>query len=320
MYKISVIIPVYGVEKYIERCARSLFEQTLDSLEFIFIDDCTQDNSLVVLGRIIEEYRPRFAGNNWKVRIEKMPTNSGLPAVRRHGVNCATGDYIVHCDSDDWVDKDMYKQMYSKAQTTNADIVICDYYCSDGIKKKSYISAYSEEKEVLINQLLFENGNWAIWDVLVKRELYFEDGIVFPKDNMGEDFALLIQLLYRSKRISHLQSPLYYYYNNVASITHQNSKEKIISLFCQACNNIEIVQSTLLNKTHNLYYDGVINVMSLQRNILSPFIREKGVFTIWKKRFPGLTKKVLCSSKISIKHKLRVVLNYIVGFLASIRK
>ena len=320
MFKVSVIIPVFGVEKYIRRCAESLFNQTLDSIEFILIDDCTPDNSLVVLSRIIEEYRPRFAEMNWNVRIERMPTNSGLPAVRRHGINCATGNYVVHCDSDDWVDRDMYNLMYSNAQINNADIVICDYYCSDGIKKESFISAYSEEKEVLINQLLFEKGNWAIWDVLVKRELYLGEGISFPKDNMGEDFALLIQLLYRSKRISHLKLPLYYYYNNVTSITHQVTKEKKINLFRQACNNIEIVRDTLLNDPRNLYYDGVVNVMSLQRNILTPFIDEREVYIMWKERFPGLSKKVLLSLKISIKHKLRVAQIYFLGYIASIRK
>ena len=97
--------------KYIERCARSLFEQTLDSIEFIFVDDCTPDHSIEILKSIIEEYRLRFEEKNYTVRIERMPTNSGLANVRRHGIQLATGDYIAHCDSDDWVDTDMYRAM-----------------------------------------------------------------------------------------------------------------------------------------------------------------------------------------------------------------
>ena len=86
MPKVSVIVPVYGVEKYIERCARSLFEQTLDDMEFIFVDDCTPDRSIEKLKSIIEEYQLRFAEMNYEVRTERMPTNSGQAAVRRHAL------------------------------------------------------------------------------------------------------------------------------------------------------------------------------------------------------------------------------------------
>ena len=87
MPKVSVLVPVYGVEKYIERCARSLFEQTLDDIEFIFVDDCTPDRSIEILESVIEKYRLRFAEKKYDVRIERMPTNSGQAAVRRHPLN-----------------------------------------------------------------------------------------------------------------------------------------------------------------------------------------------------------------------------------------
>ena len=86
MPKVSVCIPVYGVENYIERCARSLFEQTLDDIEFIFVDDCSPDRSIEILKHVIDEYRHSFEKRNYTVRIEQMPTNSGLAAVRRHGI------------------------------------------------------------------------------------------------------------------------------------------------------------------------------------------------------------------------------------------
>lgn len=135
MPKVSVVIPVYGVEKYIERCARSLFEQTLDDIEFIFVDDCTPDRSMEILAQIIKEYRLRFAEKNYVVRTERMPTNSGQAAVRRHGIQLCTGNYIIHCDSDDWVDKDLYKQMYLLAISSGTDIVISNYSVSDGVIK-----------------------------------------------------------------------------------------------------------------------------------------------------------------------------------------
>ena len=87
MPKVSVLVPVYGVEKFIERCARSLFEQTLNDMEFIFVDDCTPDRSIEILKSVIEEYRLRFAEKKYEVRIERLPTNSGLAAVRKHPHN-----------------------------------------------------------------------------------------------------------------------------------------------------------------------------------------------------------------------------------------
>ena len=100
MPKVSVIIPVYGVEKYIEKCARSLFEQTLDDIEYLFVDDCTPDKSVDILKHILEEYPHRKS----QVVIHRMEQNSGQAVVREWGVKNAKGDFIIHCDSDDWVD------------------------------------------------------------------------------------------------------------------------------------------------------------------------------------------------------------------------
>ena len=112
-YKVSVIIPVYGVEKYIERCAISLFEQTLDSIEYIFINDCTPDKSIDILKGIIAKY-PKRAPH---VRILNMLRNSGQAAVRITGLKNTKGNYIAHCDSDDWVDKNFY-EIFSRLSKT----------------------------------------------------------------------------------------------------------------------------------------------------------------------------------------------------------
>ena len=154
MPKVSVLVPVYGVEKYIERCARSLFEQTMDDIEFIFVDDCTPDHSIEILKSVIEEYRLRFAEKKYEVRIERLPTNSGLAAVRRHGIQLATGDYIINCDSDDWVDVTMYEKMYNKAIEEDADMVVCDYYRSDGVTHREDTGFISNQKELFIKEML----------------------------------------------------------------------------------------------------------------------------------------------------------------------
>lgn len=128
MSKVSVIIPVYGVEKYIERCVRSLFEQTLDDIEYLFIDDCTPDRSIDILKQVLEEFPHRKC----QVVIHRMKQNSGQAKVREWGMRNATGEYVIHCDSDDWVETDMYRLMYDEAKRIDADIVMCGYKVTDG--------------------------------------------------------------------------------------------------------------------------------------------------------------------------------------------
>ena len=134
MSKVSVVVPIYGVEKYIERCARSLFEQTLDDIEFIFVDDCTKDHSICVLEKVLLDYPQRQK----QTTIVHHEVNKGLPLARQTGIMMATGDFIAHCDSDDWVDVDVYRQMYDTAINEKADVVICDYYKANDKIKETY--------------------------------------------------------------------------------------------------------------------------------------------------------------------------------------
>ena len=128
MPKVSVIIPVYRTEKYIERCVRSLFNQTLDEIEYLFIDDCSPDNSIKILNNVLEDYPHRKE----QVIIHRMSRNSGQAIVRNWGMQNATGEYVIHCDSDDWGDADMYRAMYDKAVEEHSDVVICDYAITNG--------------------------------------------------------------------------------------------------------------------------------------------------------------------------------------------
>lgn len=109
--KISVIIPVYGVERYIEQCACSLFEQTMqDGIEFIFVDDCSPDKSIEILENVLREYPHR----EQQVKIIRHTENQGLGGARKTGMEYATGEYIIHCDSDDWVEPECMKRFIEK--------------------------------------------------------------------------------------------------------------------------------------------------------------------------------------------------------------
>ena len=124
MVKVSVIVPVYNVAKWIERCARSLFEQTLEDMEFIFVDDASPDESISILKRVMLDY-PRRA---CQVNIVTHEANLGSSYARNTGMTVAKGEYIAYCDSDDWVSNDMYASLYEEAKRSDADICYCDIY------------------------------------------------------------------------------------------------------------------------------------------------------------------------------------------------
>lgn len=246
MPKVTVIVPIYGVEKYIERCANSLFAQTLSDMEFIFIDDCTPDKSVEILERCIEKNRPREAGMNWSVRIVRMPANGGLPAVRRHGIQLATGEFIAHCDSDDWVEPDMYQVLYETAVRNNYDAVVCGYYFNSEKMQLEKSDRIAPEKSEYLKGLVVKTNISAVWNKLCKRSLYKED-FIYPKGNMGEDLVITIQTVYNATRVGYVDKCLYHYFYNESSITNVIDKEKILKRTEQSIDNGNLI-ATFLEK------------------------------------------------------------------------
>ena len=126
MTKVSVIIPVYNVSSFIRRNVKALMGQTLEDSEFIFVNDATQDDSIEIIKEEIENYPSRKP----YVTILNHESNKGLPVARNTGLAVAKGDYMYHCDSDDWVEPDMLEKMLKAAEDNNADIVYCDFFLS----------------------------------------------------------------------------------------------------------------------------------------------------------------------------------------------
>ena len=221
MPAVSVIIPVYNVEPYILKCARSLFTQTLDDVEFIFVNDCTKDKSIEVIETILNEFPYRRS----RVKIINHDVNRGLPAARFTGVLHATGDYIIHSDSDDWMESTLLEKMYSAAVNNNADVVYCDFNFikKTGIKRYFAPQATVDKKETINNWV---NTKWTvIWNILAKRSIYVENEVKFPIGvRYCEDFYVGIQLLCYSTKIVHVAEALHNYNMlNQSSILHTES-------------------------------------------------------------------------------------------------
>lgn len=314
--KVSVIVPIYGVEKYIERCAESLFRQTLDSIEFIFIDDCTPDNSMALLEAVIDKNRHRFARMRWQVRTEKMSSNSGLPTVRRHGVMLATGNFVVHCDSDDWIEPNMYRLMYEKAIDEEADAVVCDFNLTDGERVLKTICGCSfTDKDLFIEQILYQRNPWTIWNKMFKRTSCYKTDIIYPKGNMGEDFVLTTQLLLNSSKVAYVALPLYNYFYNTSSITRVRTEERKMNNFHINKANADIVFEILAAKSlEKRYSQAMVSSKWYVKKLLWDTNFNVAKRNLWKDTYKEINKQIITSCHISVKEKVKFILTYLFLF------
>ena len=215
MPKVSVIVPIFRVEHYIERCVRSLMEQSLDDIEYIFVDDASPDNSMSILERTLNEYPQRT-----KVKIFRNHHNLGQALARRRGIMEATGEYVIHCDPDDWVEHDMYETLYHEAEERNHDIVWCDYYLyAQGRRIACSQESLLTRKDV-IRSLLSNKISGSLWNRLVRRSIVQDKSIRWPEKNLIEDLVLVLQYYLHSSSFDYISYPLYNYnQDNTDSIT-----------------------------------------------------------------------------------------------------
>ena len=235
--KISVIVPVYNVEKYIERCVRTLFTNTIAlQCEFIFIDDCSPDDSINILKYILNRHSE--LANNVKILLSK--SNRGSAAARNLGLYAATGKYVICVDSDDWVEPDYLEKLYLEAESTEADIVGCDYFRDyvDHVEKCKTILDHNP-KQVLIKIISGEIPAF-LWIKLFKRSLFLENKIIWIEGlDVTEDVLICSKLFAQAQKIAYVDIPLYHY-----NLTNQNSltnrlNEKKIKQIIQATDLLE---------------------------------------------------------------------------------
>lgn len=206
--KVSVLIPIYGVELFIERCARSLFEQTFKDIEYVFVNDCTQDKSVDILMQVLKEYPNRIKD----VKILEHEINKGLSTARNTALKAATGYYIMHVDSDDYLELNAVELLYTVAVDSGADVIICDNKCV--YKDRTVVSkqVIPKEKDEYIKLLLSKKAQPSIWGKFFARDLYIRSGICSVDGlNYGEDYVLTPRLIYYANFIVSVNVPLYNY-------------------------------------------------------------------------------------------------------------
>ena len=259
--KVSILVPIYNVSLYIERCARSLFDQTFENIEYIFVDDASTDDSLDILKKVLKQYPKRQK----QVRIIRHPQNKGLASTRNTAIDASNGDYIAVVDSDDYVEKNMIEELYNFAVTKNADIVVFDSVF-EYAKEKEYISdELSTEKVENIEKILSQKISHSIWNRFVKKEFFKMVECRVPEGlNYGEDFHVTFRLMYYAERIYKINKTFYHYNcENNQSIT----KEVTEMHFENSLQLWQLVDEFLKNKNLFERYGSIIDRPKAERKL-----------------------------------------------------
>ena len=295
LYKVSVIIPIYKVEPFIARCATSLMEQTLSEVEYIFVNDATPDNSIFLLNQVIEQYPNRRRD----IQLIVHEKNRGLPAARNTGLAVARGEYIFHCDSDDFVESDMLEQLYNKAVVSNADIVWCDWWLSFAkneryMKQPEYATPLDSLKGMLSGVMKFN-----VWNKLIRRSLYVENRIEFPVGyGMGEDMTIM-RLFARASNVAYLSKAFYHYVQlNTGAFSKTYSERHLSELQYNVSLLITDIRKIFGNKL-----DCEITYFKL--DVKFPFLisGDSAKYALWKKWYPEANKYILKNRSLSLRSR-----------------
>ena len=296
--KVSIIVPVYNVEEYLDKCLNSLVNQTLKDIEIIVVNDGTKDNSQDIIDKYVSNY-PKLVKSYIK-------ENGGLSSARNYGLKFASGEYIAFVDSDDYVELDMYEKMYNKAKKENLDIVVCDT-----------INFYDDRMVYLKSNLNYSNDvikNYIISPPMAPIRLYkrnifnnqeFEEGIYY------EDLNFTPSLVNITKNIGFIDNTYYYYRQRNDSIMHQTKfNSKLLDVFKVLDNNYKKLYKEYPVEVEYLYITHLLRTASLRfldydksrENLLK-------INSTMKEKFPNWRKNIYYK-KSSKKLKLICILSY----------
>ena len=296
MKSVSVIVPFYNVENYIEKCLNTLVHQTLEDIEIILVNDGSTDRSMVVVKKFLEQYPDKIT------YLEKE--NGGLSDARNYALPYAKGEYIAFLDSDDYVEKTMYKDMYELAKKEDSDMVECNFYWEYPNKKKEDIGVvYNGKKEML------EKVRVVAWNKLIKKEVLEKSKVTFPKGYRYEDVEFTYKLIPYLDKVSFLKKPCIHYIQREGSISN-NQNERNKEIFDVLEHVIDFYKE---NDLYDEYKDELEYIYiryafcsSLLRivKIKDEFVQRKLLDLTWEKvntRFPNWKKNPVLKSKKDLK-------------------
>ena len=215
---VSILVPVYNVELYIERCARSLFEQTYDNLEFVFVNDCTPDKSIQILETVITDYPARAE----RIRIIHHEHNRGIGTTRNTLIDNSNGEFVFFVDSDDWVETNSVELLVAKQQETDADIITGQRIAHFPDGECPFLTCgWDMDKDTMIEKVLKGECSTIVIGRLIRTSLFRSNSIRCMDGVTYEDRQIFPQLIYYCKSVAGVDMIVYHHFKmNVNSITY----------------------------------------------------------------------------------------------------
>ena len=291
---ISVIVPIYNVENYIDKCLESLVNQSYDNLEIILVNDGSTDNS----ASKCEQWKEKDS------RIILLNTeNRGASAARNEGLDICKGDFVGFVDSDDYIETSMYEKLYESLIKTNSDISSC------GIKRfndQEVVNLWVSDKDEQFNRnTIFDTVytshiGWAIWNRLYKREIWKK--IRFEEGRTREDLEVIFRILYRINKMSYINEALYNYYISESGVTNAEFSEKNFDMLWACEKSLKLHKKhkniSQENRIKQLYMDYLLEYykkdttkeMDAQLKVYSSIIKKEGIPKGYKLKYSLATK------------------------------
>ena len=220
---VSVIVPVYNVEKYLDECLSSLVNQTLSDIEIIVVNDGTKDNSQSIIDHYVKQYPNKV--------VSLIKENGGLGDARNYGIPYAKGEYIGFVDSDDVIHLEMYEKMFNKAKLENSDLVLCDLeYFYETSSEKMVKEGLVQIENIDINKTVFLSPLFA-WNKLYRRTLFIESELKYPIGLWYEDIPVTVPFFTLARKISYVHETLIYYRQRSTSIMGSVDNPKVKDIF-----------------------------------------------------------------------------------------
>lgn len=314
MPKVSIIVPVYNVEKYLKRCVDSLLNQTLKDIEIVLVNDASPDNSL----KIMKDYEENFSE---KIKIIDSLVNLKQGGARNLGLTIATGEFVSFVDSDDWVEKELYEETYDEAIKSNSEIVFFDcLITNDGVKGR-YFSMVDGKNMGMTDEnkrkaLILKPG--SCWGKIIKRELLISNNILYPEGIFYEDNCQAhLPMLYVNK-CSYLKKPFYNYFQGNLNSTTKLNNEKIFDRCTSAIILMDEVKARGKYELYKEEFDYLFIYYYFTSTIMACICRFKKVeflkineLNIYMvENFPDFRKNIYYKSKNSLLKKIKIFIIY----------
>lgn len=296
MGRISVIIPLYNDADNIVRCLESVCAQTISGLlDILIINDGSTDDSVPTARNVLESHSMLQQAS-----IISLEQNQGVANARKVGVQAAQSDFILFCDSDDWMEPTMCEKLLAKAENEMCDLVICDYNSIRGNSVEPVSGCY---KENFLQQLILCTVTGALWNKLIKTDILRRPDFLFPVHDFSEDYAYSLQFAIYARKIGYVPETLYNYVHRSGSVVQSASAERQKKRYDDDMQNfrldLEILEKNgLLEK----YREEIIAHKLKMKNT------NKNNRDIWKRTFPELGREILHSKYVSWRSKIAYLL------------